>query len=779
MYPGTIIEYVDQSFIEPITIETVTNRPLLFALFTSDKGPESFQRVYGKDFFSLYGNDISFEKHGQPLLQAAMSINAGAELFCKRIVANDSRLGGRAIIAKIRTPNNDDITEATITHYSYYPGNVSPTDAETLSMSALNYCEELFRTKAKTEDVYKVNSATQLYTDKNCTTPVSAEVQDLCDEQGRLVVEKVIHYGDEDPVKDAWYFTESNVNYFVTEKYNYDDSYKIVNTGTQLYSDKECTTAISSAVTGLCDATGKLLIGKVVNYGTEGDVEDAWYFNVSNTNYFVTEENTSGEVQLIDIPNSQFVDISNEHWFPLLAVTENGRGVSTKSFDIIENSRLSKNLSFAVYDIEVHEGLEVIETIHFSMDPSAISGTTSMSLNEQARNAIQFDAYQDTEQYDKMMQLLMNATTRSKNEIVSEDFVFAKTRAGQTDLTWMSYKDGSEGNVEHIIATDVLSETNININEYTALAMVGGSNGSFGSRPINAATYASAMNAVFSIDSATNVEMYPEIYNLDEHKIMAIIDANYPDTVKASLSEFVAIREDCMFLRDMGTNGLNTATAITNAASLVTNKSKFTALYCQYYDIKDPYTYKQITVSIGYSLVRLLINQYNNGINLPLAGQKYGVTIPEAIYGTLNFAPLNLPSGNQKEAFDDARLNYASYFGDLLVLETEYTTYEKFSQFSYLNNILGIQEAIRAVRTRCPLIRYSFISGGDFDAYQADVNAVLANYTNNFVSLELEYLGDDTYVANKIFYAAIKVKFKDFVQTEWFKVIALGTGSEA
>ena len=708
MYPGTIIEYVDQSFIEPITIETVTNRPLLFALFTSDKGPESFQRVYGKDFFSLYGNDISFEKHGQPLLQAAMSINAGAELFCKRIVANDSRLGGRAIIAKIRTPDDNpqegDITKPTITHYSFYPGSVSPTDAETLSMSALNYCEELLRIKGETEDVYKANPGIIVYKDRACTQYVDAAVEDLI--------------------------------------------------------EKDNETGVTT-----------LLVDKVVHYGTSGATEDAWYFTVSSTNYFVKDIDENGNVQL--------EDISNEHWFPLLAVTENGRGVSTKSFDIVENSRLSKNLSFAVYDIEVHEGLEVIETVHFSIDPSAISGTTSMSLNEQARDAIQFDAYQDTEQYDKMMQLLVDATGRSRNEIVAEDFVFAKTRAGQADLTWLGYMDGTEGNVEHIIATDDNTETNININDYTALGMVGGSNGSFGSRPINAATYASAMNAVFSIDSATNVEMYPEIYNLDEHKIMAIVDANYPDTVKASLSEFVAIREDCMFLRDMGTNGLNTATAITNAASLVTNKSKFTALYCQYYDIKDPYTYKQITVSIGYSLVRLLINQYNNGINLPLAGQKYGVTIPEAIYGTLNFAPLNLPSGNQKEAFDDARLNYASYFGDLLVLETEYTTYEKFSQFSYLNNILGIQEAIRAVRTRCPLIRYSFISGGDFDAYQADVNAVLANYTNNFVSLELEYLGDDTYVANKIFYAAIKVKFKDFVQTEWFKVIALGTGSEA
>ena len=708
MYPGTIIEYVDQSFIEPITIETVANRPLLFALFTSDKGPESFQRVYGKDFFSLYGNEISFEKHGQPLLQAAMSINAGAELFCKRVVAPDSRLGGRAIIAKIRTPDADpqegDITKPTITHYAFYPGAVAPSDAETLSMAALNYCEELFRIKGETEDVYKANPGIVVYKDRACTQYVDAAVENLI-------------------AKDA----ETGVT--------------------------------------------TLLVDKVVHYGTSGATEDAWYFTVSSTNYFVSEKDENNNVQL--------EDISNEHWFPLLAITENGRGVSTKSFDIIENAKLSKNLSFAIYDIEVHEGLDVIETIHFSIDPSAISGTNSMSLNEQARSAIQFDAYQDSDQYDKMMQLLMDSTGKTKGEIVAEDFVFARTRAGQTNLEWMGYMDGSTGNVEHIIESDPDTEVNININDYTNLAMIGGSNGSFGSRPINAATYASAMNAIFSIDSATGVEMYPEIYNLDEHKIMAIIDANYPDTVKASLSEFVAIREDCMFLRDMGTSGLNTATAITNAASLVTNKSKFMSLYCQYYDIKDPYTYKQITVSIGYSLVRLLINQYNNGINLPLAGQKYGVTIPEAIYGTLNFAPLNLPSGNQKEAFDDARLNYASYFGDLLVLETEYTTYEKFSQFSYLNNILGIQEAIRAVRTRCPLIRYSFISGGDFDAYQADVNSVLSNYSNNFVSLELEYLGDDTYVANKIFYAAIKVRFKDFVQTEWFKVIALATNSEA
>jgi len=704
MYPGTIIEYVDQSVIEPITIETVANRPLLFALFTSDKGPESFQRVYGKDFFNLYGDSISFEKHGQPLLQAAMSINAGAELFCKRIVAPNSTLANRSIIAKIYKPTEGNIV---ITHYPFNPG-MAPTDAQTLSQSTLNRCNELMLTKAQTEDVYKALEGTLVYTNKDLDeSHLAKSVEDLTDSEGRLIV----------------------------------------------------------------------VGGKVVNYGgNEGANANSWYFTVSSTTYYVNLYNEYGQVQL--------EDVSNEHWFPLVAITDNGRGVSTKSYDIKENSKLSKNTSFAVYDIEVHEGLNVSETIHFSMDPSAISGTTSMSLNEQARSAVQFDAYQDSEQFDALIECISGYTGKTKAQIVDEDFVFARTRAGQGDLSWMGYNDGGDStNIEHIIHSDAASDPCININDYTNLGLIGGSNGSFGNRPINAATYASAMASVFSIDSSTGVEAYPEIYDLDQHKIMAIIDANYPNEtggkVKDSLAEFAAIREDCVFLRDMGTTGLDTATAIETAAATVTNKSKFTALYCQYYDIKDPYTYKQITVTIGYSLVRLLINQFNNGISLPLAGQKYGVTIPEAIYGTLNFAPLNLPSGNQKEAFDDLRLNYASYFGDLLVIETEYNTYEKFSQFSYLNNILGIQEAIRAVRTRCPLIRYSFITGGDFDAYQADVNAVLANYTNNFVSLELEYLGDDTYVANKIFYAAIKVRFKDFVQTEWFKVIALGTNSEA
>ena len=122
---------------------------------------------------------------------------------------------------------------------------------------------------------------------------------------------------------------------------------------------------------------------------------------------------------------------------------------------------------------------------------------------------------------------------------------------------------------------------------------------------------------------------------------------------------------------------------------------------------------------------------------------------------------------------EDNRINYAAYIGEDLVLETEYTSQDEYTQFSFLNNILGTQEVVRAIRTRCPAIRYSFIDGEDLERYKADIEDVIANYRSNFKSIEFSYVNDPTYVNNKIFYAALNVCHRDFIQTEWFKVTAI------
>ena len=148
-------------------------------------------------------------------------------------------------------------------------------------------------------------------------------------------------------------------------------------------------------------------------------------------------------------------------------------------------------------------------------------------------------------------------------------------------------------------------------------------------------------------------------------------------------------------------------------------------------------------------------------------------TIPEAIEGTVNFIPKITPAGNQKTEMEDLRINYAAYINGTLTLETCYTSQERFTQLSYINNVLAIQQIIHEIRKKVPIIRYSFLDGEDFENYQKEVNSLLSNYSGNFEELTMEYVEDSVYRSNKIFYAVLKVKFRNFVQTEIFKILAL------
>lgn len=100
--PGTIINWYDHSTVENI-VEDVLIKPLYLQFFTSDKGPENLSIIDGKDFFKLYGSVPSFKKHGQPLLQAAEIIKSGAQLLCKRVVAEDATLANLIVVAKVST----------------------------------------------------------------------------------------------------------------------------------------------------------------------------------------------------------------------------------------------------------------------------------------------------------------------------------------------------------------------------------------------------------------------------------------------------------------------------------------------------------------------------------------------------------------------------------------------------------------------------------------------------------------------------------------------------
>ena len=46
-----------------------------------------------------------------------------------------------------------------------------------------------------------------------------------------------------------------------------------------------------------------------------------------------------------------------------------------------------------------------------------------------------------------------------------------------------------------------------------------------------------------------------------------------------------------------------------------------------------------------------------------------------------------------------------------------------------------------------------------------------------FKTIDMEYVEDENYALNKVFYAVIKVSFKDFIQSEIFKLTEFNSTS--
>lgn len=611
MYPTSIFEIIDNSD-SPAIAATETVQPLFMLGFSSEKGPEDLRLVKGSIFNKLYGDDISFAKHGQPLLQAALIASNGGTILAKRVVAEDSTLANIAVIAKVKS-------------------------------------KEVQKTNALGEPLYTDSDTEQETTESDGNTPIMITVADI------------------------------------------------------VYECKS--------------------------------VENAKNLETIKT---TIERDTDLEGTL----NSTFV-------YPLFILADNGRGVSNKRFKISPDYNTSKYADYMTYVFSTIEKNKTVESFTFTMNPDVIEAGANKAID----NVIKTSSNQLVAKLFEanLYAFIEKVAEISKNTVeycVNNDLLFGRDK---------------RGNLMPSVNVDL--DGGANLSYSYGINLENGTNGEFGTAPFGTEAYKQQLVELF------NGTFSNEIYDVDNYKIDLIVDANYPDDVKRAIESFADFREDLVYIRDMGLGVKTIDEIIANNAQ--NTASKYCATYHTSYDIIDPYTKKQIGVTIGYSLTRLLIDHFKNGRNRPLAGQLYNMVIPEAIEGTVNFLPKVTPAYDQKETLYEARINYASYFDGVLTLETLFTSQEKDSQFSYINNVLAIQEVVKAIRTRCPKTRYSFIDGEDLEKYKEDVETVLNKYSNNFLQLKMVYTKDEAMLSNKIFYASLQVQFRNFVQTEYFKIYAL------
>ena len=467
---------------------------------------------------------------------------------------------------------------------------------------------------------------------------------------------------------------------------------------------------------------------------------------------------------------------------PLFTITPMGRGVSALRFKITPNYSTSKASQYTRYTLEITENNTLLETMYIAMNSDInLDGVNQSLQSKVSTNSKQIKAKIYEDGFLKLVTVLaetvtLNGVAVSPASIANMDYLNGKDIRGINPLENISTSEADEIWVSNKPAD---LENVLSLDDINGIGMPNGSYGSMGTAPIkNTKEYENMLLYTFGSKPTEDSEpikesaLYkPVIYDVDNYKIDCIFDCNYPMSVKNAIVDLVDFRGDMIFFADLGTVESN-LTGIIDAKQQL-KESKFVWISHVYGNLLDRYTKKEITVTLPYLMANRMIGHISNGVGKPVAGLPNNMYFPEFISGTINFVPVIVPGEDQKQKLVDNNINYVSYYDQIPVLETMYINYDEYTQLSFLQNIMAVQEVIKIIRTRCPQSRYTFLSGDEFNNYLDDVNSILNNYATNFKSISMTYAADENFESNKIFYAYLKVTFKDFIQEEYFKIYAL------
>lgn len=623
--------------------QSLSSIPFILMAFTSDKGPEDMIEVAGDKFYKLFGDRdkaIDWKRHGQPLIQAAAAIDAGAIVVAKRIVAPDSKLANVTVFAEVMLQER-----------------------------------KIIKTKKDANGRIR-----QVYEDP--TKPSSEENEYLWDNEGRYQPKLI----DDTQGRNAVlirYFTES-----------YDDVKNI----------KDLNARVSAK--------------------RDGNI------------------------------------------YPLFTITDIGRGVSGKSFRIVPSFFTRSGGTNAMkHTIQIIEKNEVVDDGDFAFHPEVVVGEESIGMNAVVNNKLmQVKCKQYEESVLELYDYIIKNTI--DEDVVVEEYVdYLKSidilfgRDKKNVMEQVNVITSADDVRNDLFQTHATPKNIVNMSTPHGISLTNGSNGSFGDSPIKTAAYEEQLFAFFNGD-ITN-----DIYDNHKWVIDLIMDANYPFKVKSAIEEFVSTYSDSiMYIRDYGL-GMNSLQQIMETRHGFISH-KHCADYYLSYDIIDPYSHKQIPVTIGFELTELYINHCKNGRHRVNAGIPNGFVLRRAIKGTESFIPVKHKTSDQRTVLDEAHINYCIYHDNQLVIETNWTSQEEYSQMSFINNVLNIQRLIKKIRIRCPKIRYAFMHSKDLDNYKSEIDREIESEQGNFALLRTAYVQTNVNAVDKQIYIVIEAACKDHIRSE-------------
>lgn len=501
--------------------------------------------------------------------------------------------------------------------------------------------------------------------------------------------------------------------------------------------------------------------GEQLYIGSDGQETTEVTDTIATTTYAVIKYDsvTVENIKTVAELKAKADTLQTESVFPIFVIADNGRGESVKKVRIAPDYDTSKKLPYMLYKISDIEGTAAVETQRFSMYPDAVNLVNGVRRNMMlsANTMLQMSAEMNTEACDAFIAKLAEVTGYTIEDLYTFDVLFGKT---------VKQKE---------IGTIKIDETGLDITSEYGMELKSGSNGNFGEHPFNGEVASQHWidQAVAFFDGTFS----DEIFDLDQHKIDFCVDANYPDDVKAAIVKLAEFREDFFFFRDLGLNINSIADVQEKVTDLSWTLTPFAGDYMSSYDIIDPFSHKQISVTMTHGLAPLLVNHFINNVAAPIAGEFNNFVISEAIEGTVNVIPRVTPSVNQKEILDDLKVNFVNLTSDgLLAVQSTYTSQDHNGPLSFSSNVIVTQMVIKSIRRYCPKIRFMLMdpSATDFGKYKTLIeDNVISRYAQHFKSIELVYTRDDAQIASKIFNASLYCYYRDFAQGEVFDVFAI------
>lgn len=467
---------------------------------------------------------------------------------------------------------------------------------------------------------------------------------------------------------------------------------------------------------------------------------------------------------------------------PLFTVAPMGRGGSNLYIRI--NPEYSSNRTYTNYmnySFEVYEATEQMESILFTMNPDVIINNVSQAMNPKVKiNSTQIQVKLFEDGVSALVMALANTALDVNGDpvapasLINYDFIYGMDIRGKNKIGGVvTIADAAEDGTDlwsKSMPSDITDNV-IDLADPNGIKLINGTFGTMDTNPMkNEAEYEKMLLAAWGADTRSML-FDPVIYDLDMYKVDATFDCAYPLSVKKQILNVTDFRGDMMYFADFGKKFVDLDSILKFAESMP--NSRYLSMYHNFFNVYDPYTRREITVTMPYLLAIKMVSHVESGVNRPFAGIANELTFEGIIEDTINFLPYDIPGINQKQMLVDKNVNYLNYYDGIAVMDTMYTNNEEHSQLSYLSNVMGVQEIIKRLRSECPKSRFTFVDGDDLEAYIDGVKEIINEYASQYNTLNVQYMADEKYELNKIFYAVLTVKFREFFQEEYFKIIAI------